>query len=126
MNTRLVCFARFSMVIVLAVALADAWEQPLQLPPAYIRSKIMHLQIDVEFKPDRQLSYGNRLVGDEIVSRRQPQYVLFLGDDPDTPLDKCRKVYVELSVFLQVKIGDKYQPQADEKVGPPKNEVAKR
>ena len=86
----------------------------------------MRLQIDVEFKPDPQLSYGNRLVGDEIVSRRQPQYVLFLGDDPDTPLDKCHRVKVELLVFLQVKIGDKYQPQAGKKIDPPQNEATKR
>ena len=111
MRIRLVLFAGALALLIPTATLAGVRERPPQLPPQYIRGKIMSLQIDISFKADPNFSYGDRLVGDEIMSRHPPQYVLFVGDDLNMPLDKCRRVYVELSVFLRAKVGDKYQPQ---------------
>ena len=110
----------FLTVAALIVAAGNYGGQPQPSPePEYVRGKIVRIQIDVEFKANLDLSSPNHLVGDEIVWRKPPMFVLFLGTNPDTPLEKCREVYVEKSVFLSVKIGGKYRLRGLIEVQPP-------
>jgi len=111
MRIQLALFAGALVLLTLTVTLAGVREGPPQPPPQYVRGKVMSLQIDISFKANPDLSLADRPVGDEFMQRHPPRYVLFIGDDPDTPLDKCRRVYVELPIFLRARVGDKYQPQ---------------
>ncbi len=118
-RSRLVRLAVIGILSVL-IATADNSEKQQQPSVEYVRGKIVRIQVNIEFKADLQLSFPGHPVGDTRAWRDPPQFVLFLGDESDTPLEKCREVYVEESVFSSVEIGDKYQPKTElTKVRPP-------
>ena len=104
-------FVRSAAIVILFVLLAVSSNSGGQQrsSPEYVREKIVRFQVNMEFKPDPELYSFHHPVGSTIMWQDSPRFVLFLGDKLDTPLEKCREVYVEKPVFLLVKIGGKYQ-----------------
>lgn len=117
-----------SLVIVTSlvlIAISDGLGGQQQPTPEYVREKIVRFRVTINFEPDPELSYFDHLVGSMKMRQDLPRFVLLLGDKPDTPLEKCREVYVEKSVFLSVKIGSKYQPEISEKIELPQKQAVK-